>query len=125
MFYLTMHSTHFILRLYGVGHMAKNHSYSKRGNLLGYSFRLAVKRYFICTIPHTGRAHTMAFVTPVVEHWLKRILNMEYLLLKYKTKWIPMSDDAFLNMFLSAAKGAVSLASIITDVLVVLATVIQ
>ena len=26
MFYLTMHSTHFILRLYGVGHMVKYHS---------------------------------------------------------------------------------------------------
>ena len=25
MFYLTTHSTHFILRLYGVGHMVKDH----------------------------------------------------------------------------------------------------
>ena len=30
-FYLTMHSTHFILRLYGVGHMVKDHSDSERG----------------------------------------------------------------------------------------------
>ena len=30
MFYLTMHSTHFYLRLYGVGHMVKDHSESKR-----------------------------------------------------------------------------------------------
>ena len=30
MFYLTTHSTHFILRLYGVGHMVKAHSDSKR-----------------------------------------------------------------------------------------------
>ena len=30
MFYLTMHATHFILRLYGVGHMVKDHSDSER-----------------------------------------------------------------------------------------------
>ena len=29
-FYLMTHSTHFILRLYGVGHMVKDHSDSKR-----------------------------------------------------------------------------------------------
>ena len=34
MFYLTTHSTHFILRLYGVGHMVKDHSDSERGNTL-------------------------------------------------------------------------------------------
>ena len=34
MFYLTTHSTHFNLRLYGVGHMVKDHSDSKRGNPL-------------------------------------------------------------------------------------------
>ena len=30
MFYLTTHSTHFILRLYGVGYMVKDHSNSER-----------------------------------------------------------------------------------------------
>ena len=30
MFYLTTHSTHFYLRLYGVGHMVKYHSDSER-----------------------------------------------------------------------------------------------
>ena len=36
MFYLTTHSTHFILQLYGVGHMVKDHSDSERkeGNVL-------------------------------------------------------------------------------------------
>ena len=34
MFYLTTHSTHFILRLYGVGYMVKDHSVSERGNPL-------------------------------------------------------------------------------------------
>ena len=46
MFYLTMHSTHFILRLYGLGHIVKDHSDNERGNLLrhmGYSFRLTAR----------------------------------------------------------------------------------
>ena len=47
MFYLTTHSTHLYLRLYGFGHMVKDHSDSERGNL-------------------------HAFVTPVVEHLLER-----------------------------------------------------
>ena len=34
MFYLTTHSTHFILRLYGVGDMVKDHLDSERGNPL-------------------------------------------------------------------------------------------
>ena len=34
MFYLTTHSTHFYLRLYGVRHMVKDHSDSEKGNLL-------------------------------------------------------------------------------------------
>ena len=34
MFYLTTHSTHVILRLYGVEHMVKDHSDSERGNPL-------------------------------------------------------------------------------------------
>ena len=60
MFYLTMHSTHFILvflRLYGVGHMVKDHSDSERGNLLllhGLLFPINSKGSFICTISQTG-----------------------------------------------------------------------
>ena len=51
MFYLTTHLTH----LYGVGYMVKDNSYG----LLFYMHQ------------HTERiAHTTAFVTPVVEHWL-------------------------------------------------------
>ena len=50
MFYLTTHSTHFILRLYGVGHMVKDHSDSERENpphrLL---FLFSNKGSFICT----------------------------------------------------------------------------
>ena len=44
MFDLTTHSTHFMLLLYGVGIMVKDHSDSERGNLLpphGLFFQLA------------------------------------------------------------------------------------
>ena len=50
-------STHFVLRLYGVGHMVKVHSDSERGNpppshrLL---FPINSKGSFMCTIPQTG-----------------------------------------------------------------------
>ena len=68
MFYLMMHSTH--LSLYGFGHMAKAQSDSRRANLLlplhGLHFSFSSKGYFIDRI-----AHTMAFVTPIIEDWLK------------------------------------------------------
>ena len=57
MFYLTMHSTHFILRLYSVGHMVKDHLDSERRNPLpphGLLFPINSKGSFICTIPQTG-----------------------------------------------------------------------
>ena len=57
MFYLTTHSTHFILRLYGVGQMVKDHSDSESGNPLppyGLLFPINSKGSFICTIPQTG-----------------------------------------------------------------------
>ena len=47
----------FHLRLYGVGHMVKNHSDSERGNPLpphGLLFPINIKVSFICTIPQTG-----------------------------------------------------------------------
>ena len=46
-----------LLRLYGVGHMVKDHSDSKRGNLLpshGLFFLISSKGSFICIIPQTG-----------------------------------------------------------------------
>ena len=57
MFYLMTHSTHFIIWLYGVGHMVKDHSDSERGNPLpphGLLFLINSKGSFICTIPQTG-----------------------------------------------------------------------
>ena len=55
MFYLMMHSTHFILWLYGVGHMVKDHSDSERGNPLPQHglLWLTARVLFICTITHT------------------------------------------------------------------------
>ena len=46
----------FYLRLYGVGHMVKDHSDSERGNPLpphGLLFPINSKGSFICTIPQT------------------------------------------------------------------------
>ena len=57
--------------------MVKDHSDSEKGNLLlphRLLFPISSKGYFICFYMHhpTDRiAHTMAFVTPVVEHWLE------------------------------------------------------
>ena len=53
----------FYLRLYGVRHMVKNHSYMERGNPLPQHGLL---------FPISRITHTTAFVTPVVGHWLKR-----------------------------------------------------
>ena len=64
----------FYIRLYGVGHMVKDHSDSERGNSLpphGLLFPISSKGSFICIIPDRI-THTTAFVTPVVEHWLER-----------------------------------------------------
>ena len=47
----------FYLRLYGVGHMVKDHSDSEKGNpLLPHRLLLSInsKASFICTIPQTG-----------------------------------------------------------------------
>ena len=46
----------FYLRLYGVGHMVKDHSDSERGNPLpphGLLFTISSKGSFICIIPQT------------------------------------------------------------------------
>ena len=50
MFYLTTNSTHFILRLYGVGRMVKDHSDNEGGNSLpphGLLFPISSKGSFI------------------------------------------------------------------------------
>ena len=67
MFYLTTHSTHFIIRLYGVGYIIKDHSDSERKNHMGYSFQLAAR---VLLYAPSHRQDTMTFIPPVVEHWL-------------------------------------------------------
>ena len=60
MFYLTTHSTHFIYGYMTSGIWLRTILIVRketRCRHIGYSFRLA---------------HTMAFVTPVLEHWLER-----------------------------------------------------
>ena len=67
------HNT-FYLWLYGVGHIVKDHSDSKRGNPLpqhGLFFPISSKGTFNCTLPDRT-ARTTTFVTPIVEHWLER-----------------------------------------------------
>ena len=58
----------FYLRLYGVRHMVKDHSDSERGNLLPPHGLLFSSMHH----PTDRIAHTTAYVTPVVEHWLER-----------------------------------------------------
>ena len=69
-FYLTTHSTRFILRLYGVKDIWLRTILIVRKETrcrhIGYSFRLKAM------VPTDRIAHTTAFVTPVVEHWLER-----------------------------------------------------
>ena len=64
----------FYLRLYGVRHMVKDHSDSEKGNPLPHSllFPISSKVFFYMHHPTDRIAHTTAFVTPVVEHWLER-----------------------------------------------------
>ena len=73
MFYLTTHSTHFIY-----GYMASDIwlrtvlivRKETRCRHIGYSLRLTAS--VLLYAPSTDRiAHTTAFVTPVVEHWLE------------------------------------------------------
>ena len=77
MFYLMLRLTHYILWLYSIRHMVKDHSDNERGNPLlphGLLFPISSEGSFICTIPDRI-AHIMAFVTPVVEHWLEREIS--------------------------------------------------
>ena len=88
MFYLTTHSTHFIyegrkflfnaalntfyLQLYGFGKKTTQivREETHRHHYISFSFQLAAM--VLLYAHHPDRiAHTMTFVTPVVEHWLE------------------------------------------------------
>ena len=65
----------FYLRLYGVRHTVKDHSDSEKGNPLPphrLLFPINSNGFFYMDHPTYRIAHTSAFVTPVVEHWLER-----------------------------------------------------
>ena len=62
MFYLTMHSTHFIY-----GYMA----FDAWTTLLNLQ-----EGFFYMHHPTDRIAYTIAFVTPVVDHWLKREIGI-------------------------------------------------
>ena len=67
MFYLTMHSTHFIYGYMASDIWVKDHSESERGYPLPPNvllFPINSKGYFICTIPHTG----LHIPRPLVHH---------------------------------------------------------
>ena len=58
--------------------MVKDHLYSEIGNILpplhDYSFRLAARGFYMHH-PADRISHTTTFVTPVVDHWLERVLS--------------------------------------------------
>ena len=66
----------FYLQLYDIKHMIKDHYDSKRVNLLlplhGLLFLISSKGSFYIHHPTDTIAHTMAFATLVVEHWLEQ-----------------------------------------------------
>ena len=64
MFYLMMHSTHFILWLYVIGHMLNDHSDSERGNPLpphGQLFLISSNFFFNMHHPTDRIIHTTVF----------------------------------------------------------------
>ena len=63
----------FYLRLYGVRHMVKDHFDSEKGNPLPpHRLPLSINSKGFYMHHATDRiTHTTAFVTPVVEHWLR------------------------------------------------------
>ena len=70
----------FYFHKYSICHMVKDHSDSEKGNLLPphrLPFTINSKGSFIMHYPTEKIAHTMAFVTPVMEHWLEREIAHE------------------------------------------------
>ena len=67
----------FYLRLYGVGHMVKYHSDSERKPAAATWAILSNQQqgFFYMHHPTDRIAHNMAFVTPVMEHWLVREIS--------------------------------------------------
>ena len=65
----------FYLRLYGIRHMVKDHSDSEKGSPLPpprLLFPINSKGSIYMHHPTDRIAHTTAFVSPVVDHWLEQ-----------------------------------------------------
>ena len=65
------------LQLYGIDHMVKDHTDDEKVNPLlplhGLHFYISSNTIFLYALLHIDRlSHTMGFVIPVVEHWLKQ-----------------------------------------------------
>ena len=74
MFYLTMHSTHFICSYVASDIWLRTILIVRKETRcchIGYSYRLTA-RVFYMHHPTDRITHTTAFVIPVVEHWLER-----------------------------------------------------
>ena len=83
MFYLMMHSTHFIYGYNGIGYMVHDHSDSERGNLLlphGLHFLISNKGSFYVHHSIDRIAHTTAFGTPVMEREIAQWVHHEGLI---------------------------------------------
>ena len=85
MFYLTTHSTHFIYGYMASDIWLKTILIVRKETPcrhIGYTFRVAARVFYVHH-PTDRIAHTTAFVTPVVELWLKREID----------QWVhPMKD---------------------------------
>ena len=62
----TTHSAHFILRLYGIGHMVKYHSDSERNSAAATWATLYNQQQGFFYMHHRTD-----MIAPVVEHWLE------------------------------------------------------
>ena len=70
-----------------------------RGNLLpplGYSYRLTARVHLYAS-PTDRIPHTTAFVTPVMEHWLKREIAHWVYPMKEDSKWVLDSNLFYKN----------------------------
>ena len=71
----------FYLRIYGIGHMVKDHSVSKREIL----FPISSNGYFDIHHPRDRTVHTKVFINPDVMHWLECYIIL-FLRQKYTNK---------------------------------------
>ena len=64
----------FYLRLYGIRHMVMDHSRyrEKKSAAATWATLFEQQGFFYMHHPTDRITHTMAFVTPVMEHWLER-----------------------------------------------------